>query len=265
MSARLHDQTPRGLPPALRSLTAPCYVHRAPQGKLVALLATALLFVLSGLGYVVWAWTRGRLDGSTVALGVFVLPFFLLLMRPASWRAPVVMAADRQGIFFVGTRDSVLVPWRETGPFTIERAMTAAGAGQCVIVTIAEHSAFWDPARKSRFRADPSASRPPPGFLRVPLGNQGIDPEVTRASLESLRRRAGVDVLDAIGATPARYRLWEAVIGGALLVGIALVFGVIMLQSVLERGEPPSLGLLGPLLTAVLGAGVLRYGWRHRR
>ncbi|WP_374335983.1 hypothetical protein [Methyloversatilis sp.] len=132
MKARIETVLPPGLPPCLHRLTAPCYLHRAAQWKVTALLGLALALVLAGLGY--WAIRlppRGP-DAASLAFAAFLLLFLVLLGRRAIWRSPIVVAADRQGLFFVGSTEGVLVPWQETGPLTIERARTSAGVSECV-------------------------------------------------------------------------------------------------------------------------------------
>lgn len=189
-NVRLHAQVPPGLPPSLGALTAPCYVHRAAQWKVSALLGFTGTVVTVSLAYLVWNGKARSPDAAEIAFGLFLLLFAALLARPSVWRAPVVAAADRQGLHFVGGRDTVLVPWRDIGPLTIERAQLNEGVGETVIVAIARESDYWRPARQSAFAKALLGDERPPGYLRVPLGTQGIDPEVTRASLEVLRRLA---------------------------------------------------------------------------
>jgi len=63
------------------------------------------------------------------------------------------------------------------------------GVGESVVVAISADSSFWNAARNSAFANLLMGSEQPPGFLRVPLSSQGIDPEITRACLESLRHQ----------------------------------------------------------------------------
>lgn len=184
---KLHESVPRGLPPSLQTLTAPCYVHRAAQWKVSALLSFALAVILTCVGYGLWRWRVRSPDAGEIAAGLFLLFFAVLLVRPSTWRAPVVAAADRQGIFFVGGRESVLVPWHEIGPLTVERVALNEGVGESVVVAIAVESSYWNAARRSAFGNLLMGSEQPPGFLRVPLSCQGIDPELTRASMDFLR------------------------------------------------------------------------------
>ncbi len=189
-NVRLHAQVPPGLPPSLGALTAPCYVHRAAQWKVSALLGFTAIVVTAGLAALVWTGRARSPDAGEIAFGLFLLLFAALLARPSVWRAPVVAAADRHGLHFVGGRDAVLVPWRDIGPLTIERAQLNEGVGETVIVAIARESDYWRPARQSAYSKVLLGDEQPPGYRRVPLGTQGIDPEVTRASLEVLRRLA---------------------------------------------------------------------------
>lgn len=264
MKARIETVLPPGLPPCLHRLTAPCYLHRAAQWKVTALLGLALALVLAGLGY--WAVRlppRGP-DAASLAFAAFLLLFLVLLGRRAIWRSPIVVAADRQGLFFVGSTESVLVPWQETGPLTIERARTSAGVSECVVVAIDAKSSFWDAARKSLMPARIPGSERPPGFLRYPLANAGVAPELTRACLEELRRSSGhVDAHPDFSPGP-KTRSWELVLAGVFLLGIALSFGAIMIASMLERKEDPSIGLAIPLFMAVLSVRAIRAGWRRR-
>ena len=192
MTARLDIALRRDeLPACLQGLTTPCYLHRASRWKVTALLGLVLAVALASLVYLAWRWFHGRMPAAEVAFALFLLFFVAVLLRPSMWRAPIVMAADRQGLVFVGSREGVRVPWAETGPITIERARVMEGVGLTVIVTISAQSAFWDRARQSALQGLLLGDEKPPGFLRVPLGTQGIDPEITKASLEALRSLSG--------------------------------------------------------------------------
>jgi hypothetical protein len=264
MQPRLHAQIPPGLPASLQSLTAPCYLHRVHQGLWVAMLGLTLALVVAGLAYGAWQWLPHRLGAAELAFGLLLLLFLGLLLRPSMWRAPITMAADRQGIYFVGSNESLLVPWRETGPFSIERVRVSEGVSESVIVTISTQSDYWQAARRSRFMKHMLGAEQPPGFLRVPLGTQGIDPALTRASLEALRSLSGYrDEHPDYSPGPKR-RAWELVAGGVFFLGVALLFAAIMLKSALSQQQGLDAWLAIPLLMAAFAIGVIRYGWRPR-
>jgi hypothetical protein len=142
-----------------------------------------LAVALAGVAYLAWRWFQGRMPAAKVAFALFLLLFVVVLLRPSMWRPPIVMAPDRQGLIFVGSPEGVRVPWSETGPITIERARVMEGVSRTVIVAVSTQSAFWDRARQSPLRGLLLGDEKPPGFLRFPLGTQGID--------RSSRRQAG--------------------------------------------------------------------------
>jgi len=192
VTARLASVLQRDeLPASLHGLTTPFYLHRASRWKVMALLGLALAVALASLAYLAWRWTHGRMSAAEVAFALFLLLFVAVLLRPATWRAPIVMAADRQGLIFVGGREGVRVPWEEAGPITVERARVMEGVSWTVIVAISTRSAYWDTAKQSPLYGLLAGDENPPGFLRVPLGTQGIDPAITKESLEALRRLSG--------------------------------------------------------------------------
>lgn len=188
MPPRLLQRVPFGLPAFVGPIQPPCYVHQAPQWLVTVLTGVAAILVAACLGYLGWQGLRRNLDAAEWAMGAFLLLFFGLLLRPATWRSPVVMVADRRGMHFVGGRESVCVPWAETGPFCIERARTQVGVARCVIVTVASGSSFWDAARQSAFSVWLLGTEQPPGYLRLALTSQGAALEQTLACLEYLRR-----------------------------------------------------------------------------
>ena len=191
MTCRLLDRVPPGLPGFLGPIQPPCYVHKAPQWQVTALIGVTAIFVVASLGYLGWQGLRRDLDAAEWAMCAFLLLFGVLLLRPATWRSPVVMVADVRGIHFVGGRESAFVPWAETGPLSIERARTQSGVARCVIVTIASGSPFWDAARQSAFRAWLMGDEQPSGYFRLPIGSQGVAPAQTLACLEALRQQSG--------------------------------------------------------------------------
>ncbi|HRK38915.1 MAG TPA: hypothetical protein PK347_11050 [Burkholderiaceae bacterium] len=191
MPPRLLHRVPAGLPAFLGPIHPPCYVHRAPQWQVTALVGTAAALVGAGLAYIAWQGWQRDLTAPEWAMGAFMIPFLLLLLRPVSWRSPVVLVADVRGIHFLGGRESAFVPWAETGPLSIERARTQAGVARCVIVTIASSSPFWEAARQSAFSAWLMGDEQPPGYFRMPIVSQGVAPAQTLACLEALREQGG--------------------------------------------------------------------------
>jgi acetyl esterase/lipase len=154
----------------------------------MVLIAT-LLLALSALSFVVWQAAHHALGLVELALGLFVLPFALLPLRSRAWQTPVVMAADRRGMHFLGGDELTFVPWSETGPFSIERIQAVGGGThQSVIATIGADSAFWQPAARSPFREWLLGEVTPDGYRRIALGPYGASPQDTKDSLEALRR-----------------------------------------------------------------------------
>lgn len=186
-----HETLPPRLPPALAGLRAPCYLHQTPTWKLRALLVPALVAVVAGLGWVFLRLAEGRAGWTEGALGAFLGVFLVLLLRPSTWVPHPSLAADDRGLYFLGSDPrgpAVFVPWTEVGGMTVER-VSAGGEGPApsVVLTIADTSSFWDAAKRSSFRGLLLGSIDAEGRRRVPIGNQGLAADATRAALESLR------------------------------------------------------------------------------
>lgn len=189
MSHLLRNDATAALPPALGGLQRPYYLHQTPAWKLRLLLAAASIAVGAGLAAAAWRVSGGRAAPDVWLMTAFLLVFAVPLLRPATWRSPVSMAADVRGLHFLGsdtTQSPVFVPWAQTGPITIERR----SGTRTVVVTIDDASEYWAGAKRSRFLrewlGDPDAQ----GRRRVPLGRLGISADATREALEALRRRA---------------------------------------------------------------------------
>jgi hypothetical protein len=186
----LQHQRPADLPAPLDSLRVPFYLHQtSPRVLRGALLVTASL-ALTALSFSAWRWSEGRAGAVEFALAVFAVPFLLVLLRPATWWPTIAFAADDQGLFFLGGRDSAqctFVPWSEVGPITVERVTRGRGLSWMVVLPIATESKYWEGLRRSRFLGRLMASDRPPGFRRLVIGAQGVSAEKTRAALEELR------------------------------------------------------------------------------
>ena len=94
MHTRLLNRLPAKLPPSLATLTAPCYIHKANQIAVGALLACALALVLAGLFFIASRWLAGKSDFGEIAMAVFLLFVLIILLRPSAWSAPIRFAAD---------------------------------------------------------------------------------------------------------------------------------------------------------------------------
>lgn len=259
MKPKLHWTLPTGLPPTLQTLAVPCYVHRTSQLMHTAIMVVLLLFILGGYVFIGWRVHTHGFGRDEMIVAGFLLPFLFVMMLPATWRSPVSMAADMKGIYFIGGTEGVMVPWQETGPFTIERARAGTGISTTVIVTIAKDSPFWDPSKESiLFKLFPRHELPP-GFFRLPIVAGGIAPEVTKAGLEELRSMAGMrDSHPGFQAWP-KTRRWEIIIVCSFLLVLALYFLVAMYVSM----HGPHVAQLIPLsMIGVCIAGI-RYGWRR--
>jgi hypothetical protein len=258
---QLAARLPQRLPVALAELTAPCYLHRTPWWMVATLLAPALLVVVAGVAYLGLRLLSGSREPAEIAASVFLLIFLVLLLRPATWRAPIVMAADPRGIYLTGA-PGVHIPWRETGPFTVERVRGPSGTVAAVVVTVGrEFVARGESVHgTSALRA---GGEGPPGFLRLPLCNPGIDPQVTKASLEALRRLSG-DERPPDEATPAAGgRRWELVVAGGFFLCLALYFTLAMLTHLITEGADLHPGLLIPLAMVAFSLFVISAGWKR--
>lgn len=154
------------------------------------ILCSALVLTLAGFGFSLGRVFGGRADVAEWGLMVFMTPFLILLLRPKTWRNPIAMAADPNGLFFVGGQDdqeSLFVPWDEIGHITVERHASGSGMIRTVVLEIAANSSYWEAAKASTALKHLLQAELPNGFRRLPLGNQGISPKKTKAALEALR------------------------------------------------------------------------------
>lgn len=154
-------------------------------------MALALFLAVAGLGFVVAQASQGRMGVAEWVLGLFVLPFIVLLARPITWRSPVAMVANVQGLYFIGgsgEQEHIFVPWQDIGALSIERHASANGVIRTVVIGIKGQSSFWDSAVTSRFISGLLQSIQANGYRRLPLGNMGVSPESTMAALLYLRQ-----------------------------------------------------------------------------
>jgi len=86
-----------------------------------------------------------------------------------------------------GRGKSLNVPWQDIGSLWIETACAGDHPGQMVVLVVRSDSSFRDAARQSTFMRQVLTAEKPPGYRPVPMGTQGIDPQVTLDSLEALR------------------------------------------------------------------------------
>lgn len=187
-----HDDEP--LPPGLTGLRRPFYLHRTPAWKPRLLLGLALAVVTAGLASTAWRISDQRGGFVEWTFFAFLLLFFVVLVRPASWQPSISMAADDRGLYFLGSdarQPAVFVPWSDVGAMTIERRSAGGeGVARTVVLAIADASPFWDGARNSSFLRLVLDAPDAAGRRTVPIGNVGLDPDATREALEALRRRA---------------------------------------------------------------------------
>jgi hypothetical protein len=265
MSTRILDRLPGTLPRSLSSLTAPCYLHQANQLATTALLTTVLVLMLAALAYIASRALAGKADFGETAAAVFMLALLAALLRPGVWRAPITFAADTRGVFFVGGTDSRFVAWRDTGPIHI-RTANAGGASQRMVVLAVRDGAMAPVAGRQSAATSHAASPDDrsPGYTLVPLGTQGIDPDVTRESLEALR------ALSDVGATAPAYvpdpgrRRWELVAAGAVVLAVSLYFIQALLQASARHGDAVGVGLAIAIAMALAAVWIVRYGWQRR-
>jgi hypothetical protein len=156
-------------------------------------MALALMLVVFGLGFVILQVVRGRAEAAEWLLGLFLLPFLVLLLRPVTWRSPVAMVADRRGLYFIGgsgEQEYSFVPWGDIGTLSIERRASGNGMIKTVVLGIRGESSFWVPATESRFIGVLLQPVQPDGYRRLPLGNMGVNPKRTLAVLTYLRQNS---------------------------------------------------------------------------
>lgn len=185
---------PPDLPPALRALQTPCYLHRPPAWKQQTLVAAALVPILVGLVWVARQAMAGRAGTADWAMGAFLLAFVAAVLRPSAWRPHVSLAADVRGLYFLGTdpaAEPVFVPWTEVGELSIGLESAGHdGRARSVVVRIDDGSAFWAPAKASRFMRNLVGTPDAQGRRGVPLGNAGLRAEDTLEALRAIRQRA---------------------------------------------------------------------------
>jgi hypothetical protein len=153
----------------------------------------ALMLVVFGLGFVILQVVRGKADAAEWLLGLFLLPFLALLLRPVTWRSPVAMVADLRGLYFIGGSDEQecsFVPWQDIGTLSIEHRASGNGMIKTVVLGIRGESSFWVPATESRFIGVLLQPVQPDGYRRLPLGNMGVNPKRTLAALSYLRQNS---------------------------------------------------------------------------
>jgi hypothetical protein len=247
----------------LGALTAPCYIHKASPIAVGALLAGTEALVLAGLLFIAPRWSAGKSDAGEIVFAGFLLLFLIILLRPSVWSAPITLAADSRGVYFVGGGRSHFVPWQETGPMWLETAYTGDHSEMSVVLAIRTGSTFWDAAKQSNFMRHSLPSEKPPGYLPVPLGTQGIDPQVTRECLEALRALSGVSPFDPQYDPGSGRRRWELVAAGSVLLAVSIYFIYTMLHSFF-RGYGLGVGLVIPVAMALAALSIVRYGWNRR-
>lgn len=189
MPELLRDDVPAALPARLAGLRRPYYLHQTPAWMLRALLGVVGLVVAAGLVLTGWRLSAGRAGLDVWVMGACLAGCAALLLRPSTWRPPIAMAADEQGMHFFGSNDAqppVFVPWQQTGAITIERRSGA----RTVVVTIDDASPYWAAAKRSRFLGPLLAAPDANGRRPAPLGPVGLSPEKSREALDALRRRA---------------------------------------------------------------------------
>lgn len=263
MDTRILNSLPAHLPPSLAALTAPCYLHKASRIAVGALLACALALILAGLFFIASRWLAGKSDFSEIAFALFFLFFLIMLLRPSVWSDLITLAADSRGLSFDGGTNSHFVPWQDTGPMWLETAYTGDHPEMSVVLTIRTHSTFWDAAKQSNFMRHSMPSEKPPGYLPVPLGTQGIDPQVTRKCLEALRALSGTSNTYPQYDPGPDQRRWELVAAGSLLLAVSIYFICTMLQSYFQ-GYGIGVGFVIPVAMALAALWIVRYGWKRR-
>ena len=264
MSARILDRLPTNLPPSLASLTAPCYLHKANQAAVSALLSVFLALALAGIYHIGSRWISGKSDAGEVAMAIALFGFLLILLRPSVWRAPITHAADSRGVYFVGGSSAYFVPWQEIGPIAIESANTGSGPAIMVVLAIHADSSFWTAAKQSRFMRIALPSERPPGYLPVPLGTQGIAPETTLECLEALRALSGGDVDRQAFIPRPGWRRWELVVAGVIFLILSLYFIATMLYSFFQYGSSIGTGLAIAVAVAIAALWMVCHGWRRK-
>jgi hypothetical protein len=191
----LSSQLPRPIAQAMFGSRPPYYVHRTNPWVWRGLLSVALAFALGTAGFAAAQVVRGRVGGAEILLGLFSLVFLVLLCRPASWRVPVAMVGDRQGLHFLHGGNSMQVhsvAWGDIGGLAVERHATGNGVTRTVVVRIRADSPFWAPAVNAAFMAGLLQAADADGYRRLPLPPIWSDPDHALAALAYLRSRSTV-------------------------------------------------------------------------
>jgi len=188
---RIDWDLPSHLKRSLAGAQPPYYLHRLSAWIWRLIMALALSLVVAGLAFVIGQVLHGKLGVAEWILGLFLLPFFVLLLRPVTWRSPVAMVADARGLYFIGgsgEQEHTFVPWQDIGTLSIERHASGNGMIKTVVIGIKGESSFWDPAVESRFIGGLLQPIQADGYRRLPLGNMGVSPKRTLAALCYLRQ-----------------------------------------------------------------------------
>ena len=221
------------------------------------------MLVLVGLFFIASRWHAGRSDFGEIAATLFFLFFLVMLLRPSIWSAPITLAGDSRGVYFVGGASSHFVPWQDIGPTWLETAFTGDHPEFSVVLAIKVGSTYWDAAKQSKFMRHSLPSEKPSGYRPVPLGTQGIDPKVTRECLEALRALSGTsNSYPQYDPGPGRRR-WELVAAGAMFFAVSCYFSLTMLYSY-TQGYGLGVGFGIPLAMAMASLWIVRYGWKRR-
>lgn len=179
------------LPDSLPPLAEPSFVLANPPVVQYAVLALALLLPLAVWGWLFALREAWSLDAGRIALALAMAGLFAAGARPRHWRAWVIFAADRKGIY-LGTRrhDFIHVPWRDVGASSIGVAGRGGNRQRTVILQIRVAPADWQRllgGGQRRAWSTPDER----GFLPFGIGSALRAPEATLAQIERVRREAG--------------------------------------------------------------------------
>lgn len=182
------------LPQSLPRLEEPAFTLANPPLVQYAVLGLALVAPLAAWFWIFGEWQRGTADASHYAVGLLMAGVFAGGAWPENWRAWVVFAADRRGVYLGNIRRRYLfVPWGDVGPSSIGVAGRGSNRQRTVILPLRLSGAQFE-ALLGRYQPKAQRRADEHGFVPYGIGNALRDVEDTRNRIEAVRCSAGFSV-----------------------------------------------------------------------
>lgn len=178
------------LPRTLPALEAPAFTLANPPAVQYAFLGLALLAPVAAWVWVFGAWQGGRAEASHYAVALLMAGVFAAGAWPPNWRAWVVFAADRRGVYLANARRHYLfVPWADVGPSSIGVAGRGSNRQRTVILPLRLDA---DRLERLLGRHQRRATRvaDAAGFVPYGIGNAMRDVAATQRRIEAVRAAA---------------------------------------------------------------------------